>query len=401
MGGSGGATPSVCGDGNLASDEECDDGNMAAGDACSATCTRTVFDIASGAPIINDGPDVGPSDAGFAVVWRQNDAGSYSILQAVYEANGIPGGAPGTLLPSTTEIQDKPRMGTNSTRRSVAAWRDPVNNAIRFHVIEPGGTPSGAGLQAIGSSPSVAVSDVGVKNSGEFCLVWTTASSTVLARTFDPLGSIPPTPTQSIGTTNGQGVPGIWSSGLQFVAAWNHADGVLRGQGLDAEGVPQGSAFKLPSNNNENRTSVGIPVGAQGAHVVVYEQLFGSGPSAFTRVTMRRFANLTTPAALESFVSSSADHDEEGAAMADANGKFVVAWADNNVNFGDILAQVFDQMGEPLGPPILVNSTAPGGTQRAAKVAANSDGDVMFVWESDQAGVTKVSALIYPRLLPP
>jgi len=79
----------------------------------------------------------------------------------------------------------------------------------------------------------------------------------------------------------------------------------------------------------------------------------------------------------------------------------VVAWADMDVNFGDILAQVFDADGSAIGPPGHLNLTAPAGVQSAPRVAVNADGDAMFVWESTNLGTTKVSALIYPRMLAP
>jgi len=135
-------------------------------------------------------------------------------------------------------------------------------------------------------------------------------------------------------------------------------------------------------------------------HVVAFEQVFATpGGGTFTRITKREFQSPEASSVLDSFVSSSQDHDEEDASVASAGGKFVVAWTDNNVNFGDILAQVYDAQGAKVGSPIQVNKTAPGGKQRLAQVAVNADGDAMFVWESEQDGVQKVSALISPRLL--
>jgi hypothetical protein len=79
----------------------------------------------------------------------------------------------------------------------------------------------------------------------------------------------------------------------------------------------------------------------------------------------------------------------------------VVAWTDHNVNFGDIIAQAFSADGTKLGQPIQVNKTDAAGTQQLARVAANADGDVLFVWQSTQAGAPiKVSGYIHPRLLP-
>lgn len=406
-GGMGGAPPAVCGDGVLAGAEACDDGNVAAGDACSATCEPVVFDVAAdaGMGLLHEGPDVGSSGVdggkGFAVVWRENHAGAYSIRSATYAANGLPAGAPGTLFGPTDSL-DPPRLGSNAVHRSVVAWRGMSDNTLRVHGLNPDGTPLAGGPQLIPASQSLAISDVAAKSSGELCLVWLAPSGAinVKARCTDPEGSIASSVTQSIGSGTTAGTPGLWSAGDRFIAAWNEAAGtdILKARTLNAAGVPQGMTFLLAGNGHLNLSPAGTPVGPIG-HVAIFEQVFGTGASTYTRMTKREFQAPDASSVLDSFVSSSADHDEEGATVVAAHGQFVVAWTDNDVGSGDILAQVFDGRGMKVGPPIQVNQTAPDGTQRLAKVAANEDGDVMFVWQSEHAGLLKVSALISPRLL--
>lgn len=405
-GGAGGGAPAVCGDGALSAGEECDDGNLDAGDACSPLCKPVVFDIAADAVISNDGPGVGTSGAGdgkgFAVVWREDNAGVHALHWAIYAANGARLQAPAALHGPGGPI-DRPRMGTSSTNRSIVAFRTVADDTIRIHGLNPDGSALAAGEQAISSSQSVALSQVATKGGGELCLVWIApgVAPNVKARCVDPQGSIQFTVTQTIGGSDAAGAPGLWSAGNLFVAAWNDAtSGALHGRLLDTAGVAQGSAFTIPSNGNQNLSPAGVATAGNG-HVAIFEQVFDQGPISFTRLTKREFQSPDTSSVLDSFISSSADHDEEGPAVAAANGKYVVAWTDNNVNFGDIVAQVFDEAGAKVGDPIQVNKTAPGGTQRLARAAVNPDGDVMFVWESVQAGLSKVSAMIIPRLLAP
>jgi cysteine-rich repeat protein len=405
MGGGGAPPIGECGNGALEQGEECDDGNLDLGDACSDDCKPTVFVIAADAMIQNDGPEVGRSGVdggkGFLVVWREDNAGALSLKAATYGATGQRLG--GTLDVSTTGGAARPRMGTNAQGLSLVAWQSSADSgALRFRSVQPDGNPAGMGDALISGSTAAALSDVGTKSGGEFCLVWINVamSPSAIARCFDPQGASTFTVNQTIGASNGAGTPGIWSSGTQFVAAWNDTAGTLTGRALDAAGAPQGMPFKIPSNGNQNTNAVGLPLGMMGGHVAVFEQVFGSGMSTFTRLTKREFQSLDTSSVLDSFVSSSADHDEEGAAVAGANGRFAVAWADNNVNFGDILTQVFNADGSKLGLTIQVNKLEPGGTQRNVQIAVNDDGDAMLVWETEQMGLRSVSGLIQPRLLP-
>jgi hypothetical protein len=246
------------------------------------------------------------------------------------------------------------------------------------------------------------MSDVAAMSSGEFCLAWIAPSDAinVKARCADAQGSIASSITQSVGSGTTASPPGLWSAGDRFIAAWNEVAGTdtLKARTLDAAGAPQGMTFLLAGNGHLNLNPAGAPAGEIG-HVAIFEQVFGAGASAYTRMTKREFQAPDASSTFDSFVSGAADHDEEGGAVVAANGQFVVAWTDNDVGSGDILAQVFDVRGMKVGAPIQVNKTAPEGSQRLAKVAANEGGDVMFVWESEQAGLIKISALISPRLL--
>jgi len=155
------------------------------------------------------------------------------------------------------------------------------------------------------------------------------------------------------------------------------------------------------TNGNVNGAPAGAALGPVAQHVAAFEQVI-STPSTHSRVTMREFDTASTSSHLDSFVSTSLDHNEKTPAVAAANGKFVVAWVDMQVNFGDILAQVFKAAdGSKIGGTIPVNLTAPAGVQKSPQVAANAAGDVLFVWESSYQGVNKISALLYPRLLAP
>jgi cysteine-rich repeat protein len=403
--GSGGTPAAVCGNGDLEPGEECDDGNLQSGDACSPTCKRTVFDIGTGAT--RDGPDVATagneSAKGFRVVWRDDDgAGTVAIEETWFSAVGAPGGA--AVAVSSTPSPDKPRCASNSSGLSLVAWRSGADaNAIRFRSILATGSPSGAADQLIASSQSQSLSAIASRTGGEFCLGWLGDSPPpqAQARCFNAQGQATFTVTQPLGQSDGASSVGMWSNGASFIAAWSQADGVLRAEVLDTTGTPQGSAFQIPSNGNSNRAPVGVGLGSNGGHVAVFEQVFGSGPT-YTRVTKREFDTASTSSHIDSFVSTSLNHDEQGPAVAAANGKFVVAWADMAVNFGDILAQAFDGAdGSAIGVPVDLNLTAPAGVQSKPRVAVNADGDAMFVWESTNAGTTKVSALIYPRLVAP
>ncbi len=82
---------------------------------------------------------------------------------------------------------------------------------------------------------------------------------------------------------------------------------------------------------------------------------------------------------------------DSAAIAADSVGNYVVVWRSEQDDFGDIIAQRFDAAGNPLGAEFRVNSTT-AGTQFDPSVDMDSSGNFVVAWASDQNGSYDVFA---------
>ena len=99
-------------------------------------------------------------------------------------------------------------------------------------------------------------------------------------------------------------------------------------------------------------------------------------------------------------VNTTVKNDQQNPDIAmDQEGNFVVVWESENQagpnTSTDIVAQRFDQNGNPLGQEILVNKDAVQGDQDNVSVAMNDTGDFVVVWESDDGNNTGIFAQRY------
>lgn len=73
----------------------------------------------------------------------------------------------------------------------------------------------------------------------------------------------------------------------------------------------------------------------------------------------------------------------------DPNGNFVIAWASNQSDQGDIIFQQFDAAGVRQGPETQANNTA-NGNQTNPTVAVDSSGNFVIAWQDSSSGTTDI-----------
>ena len=166
-----------------------------------------------------------------------------------------------------------------------------------------------------------------------------------------------------------------------YVNVWDNA-GNIYGQRYNSAGVAQGSEFVIASNAaNERMASVAM--NSNGEFVVTWERDQGSG---LYDIYARQYGSSGTAVGSEFLVNETTTYDQERARVAiDSSGNFVVVWESEHDSGGtyedNLYAQRYDSSGTKLGTNFLVNSTT-AGDQQAADIAMNDNG-FMIVWEGE------------------
>lgn len=179
-------------------------------------------------------------------------------------------------------------------------------------------------------------------------------------------------------------------------------DGALIGVGgrfYKADGTPYGGEFFLNANTAASQFEPHAAYMPNGRVMVVWSD---DDPSVDGSVgcigrIFDRFGNALTNEFLINQASTKTQIDPSVAASRD--GRFVVAFVDASGDTGpprEVLARLFDQNGNALGPQFLVNS-ASAGEQRDPIVAMDADGDFVVVWQ-DESGADGDGVGVFARL---
>src|SRR3990172_9171466 len=166
----------------------------------------------------------------------------------------------------------------------------------------------------------------------------------------------------------------VWQSGGQD-GGWGW--GVF-GQRFDAAGVPQGSEFQVNSYTTDLQYRPAVASDANGNFVVVWAQ-----DASSDGVFGKRFNAAGVPQGSEFRVNSNTMGGSRPAVSSDASGNFVTVWLSYNQdgsNWG-VFGQRFDAAGLPQGSEFQVNSYTTG-SQYGPAVASDANGNFVTVWQS-------------------
>jgi hypothetical protein len=168
-----------------------------------------------------------------------------------------------------------------------------------------------------------------------------------------------------------------------FVVAWtdfNVNSGDVRARRYDANGVAQTGEIPVNAYTTDLQTGGRLAAAADGRFVVIWASYGQDGASH--GVFGRRFAATGAPFGGEFQVNSVGSGDEYpgGVAMAD-DGRFVVAFQQDDGSGNGVFARRFDAGGNAIGLEFQANSFTPGEQYRAG-VAMNQHGDFVVTWGS-------------------
>ncbi len=311
---------------------------------------------------------------GFMVVWRgRHPFGEDPIFGRKLSPNGLPAGArfPVNAAPSD---QAEPAL-SSSASDLVAVWRGSTADIVGRR-IDPSGMPIGGEFtvdDAGGDYPRVAADPL-----GNFLVVWT-ANDGIRGRLFDTL-DVPQGPsflvsTSSVGWVRNASVAADGDG--NFVVVWDgeddDGDGVL-GQRIAGDGMPIGTEFQVNSTATGTQRYGSVAADADGNFLVAW-----ADDECFYCVDARGFDASGTP------VGPSVRIDDGDAAntaarpittSVDGNGTFTVAWTDDY----QIVSRRLDASAAPLGNAFIVTPFRDGYLYNPV-VAAASGGEFVVSWE--------------------
>jgi len=189
-------------------------------------------------------------------------------------------------------------------------------------------------------------------------------------------------------TTDDQQYPSVAAdSDGDFVVVWrgNLQDGSSHGvfgQRYDSGGTPLGSEFRVNTYTTDSEGAAAVSSDASGNFVVVWQQSVGQDGSS-AGVFGQRYASSGAPLGPEFQINTFTPGPQYGPDVAsDTSGNFVVVWTSAQDGSGNcVVGQRYASSGAPIGSEFLVN-TYTTGYQWRARVASDSAGNFVVVWQS-------------------
>ena len=347
---------------------------------------------------------------------------------AVAAAQGGAGGPEFQVNTYTTDAQQGPAVGVDARGAFVVVWQswgssetDTYHWSIQGRRFAAGGAPLAAQFQVNywtysnhyieqEGPPAVAVG-----SQGEFVVGWgdTQCSSPypygcyygmVAVRRFDAAGvpqgietdvndltlGSPPELARSAATGN---FVVVWSGTLSN--GGDLSEDSVQAKLLDAAGQELGGQFQVNTYTQSRQYEPAVAADAAGDFVVVWSSAQAGGPDLTSAVQAQRYDATGVALGAEFQVNSYSIGSQRAPTVAmDPSGNFVVAW-ESSTSIEDpslgIRARRFAADGTPLGDDFQVNSYTTGYQQRP-RIATDSLGDFLVVWQSDGPSATDPSA---------
>jgi hypothetical protein len=333
----------------------------------------------------------------------------------------------------TTGHQYGPSVGRDADGNFVVVWSvsyrngPNVGSSIHGQRYDLAGAPLGTEFVASEltiTRPSNA--DVGVADDGSFLVVWRERQPSIVARGFDDQGTPSGSSfrvdstifTDAYGYEHGYedhkdapavaaGAQGrfmvVWAGGYNLYQYHLHHAREIRGQVVNGMGAFVGSEFTVGGDLYYEVLNPEITSDQNGQFVVAWNDLSHYNypePTYYERVPVhftvaRRFD--ADGVATSDRVTAGGSADSAAPSVgADAGGRFIVAWADQELGSGyDVDAGRFDASSNALGDMIEVTTEAGQGEvfdsgRRGSAVAVNSTGHFAVAWSQGADGYDSI-----------
>ncbi len=235
---------------------------------------------------------------------------------------------------------------------------------------------------------------------GNFIMTWVSTNYSgqslgIYARRYNALGVPLDIPfrvdDQNTGQANTPDIA-VHDSG-RFIIVWQDNGPDPSGNGLDiygrwytAEGEPEGEAFRINSDVQNDQKSPKVALDQAGNTVVAWNSFVSPRSLMF-----RRFNTAKEPMENDTVVNptQALDHFAESDLAMNAQGDFAFTWAAfDSQTLANVYIRTFNASGQALSSEVLVNQTLPF-DQKAPAVALSNTGELVVSWQSgmqDEAG---------------
>lgn len=334
-----------------------------------------------------DGNQVRPavardSDGDFVIVWEDG----INITAQRYNAAGVPRG--GEMVVNTA-AGNTPAVAMDADGDFVVAWQ---GNGVFARRYSADGIPQG-GPFPVNTFPSTTVgaTTIGVNAGGDFVVAWQSFDQDgngygVFAQRYDRTGDRLGGEFRVNTTTTGdQMAPAVAvDRDGDFVIAWEgngpgDSQGVFA-QRYNASGAAQGSQFRVNTTTSNSQADPAVGIDAAGNFVIAWESEGQDGSA--TGIYARRFDKLGNGVGTEFRANTSTLSGQENPTVAvTATGAFVIGWVDRFSSEGGFFAQSYNANGTSDGGEFRVTPPTGTGNLNVFVVAADADGNVVFVRE--------------------
>jgi len=341
------------------------------------------------------------ADGDFVVVWNSSnqDGSGLGIYAQRYNAAGTPQGSEFKVNSTVSRNQSDPVVAMDAAGNFTVAWESYEQDGSWWGIYaqryNSSGTPQGPEfLVNTWTANYQREPDIAMDANGHFVVTWYSVPQDgglegIYAQRFDPTG------TREGGefrvntwTTDEQTSPTVaMDADGDFVIAWRSylQDGAEYGvfaQRFDSLGVAQGAEFQVNTHSFKSQLSPSVGMSVQGDFVIAWESYLHDGSS--DGIYAQRYNSLGVPQGAEFLVNSFTIGQQRFPAVAvDSQGDFVITWqtlGPDGDGYG-IYAQRYNSDGSTESTNFRVN-TFTSGWQLAPTVAMDSDGDLVFAWQS-------------------
>ncbi|MDA8019924.1 MAG: hypothetical protein MPN21_20990 [Thermoanaerobaculia bacterium] len=249
--------------------------------------------------------------------------------------------------------------------------------------------------------------DVAMYSDGSFVVVWDADGASdgsyrgIFGRCFDsagaPVGGEFAVNQGTLGDQNDAVIAPTVDGG--FVVVWESHPPLgtyedLLARRFDSSAQPVGNDYQINVFTTGDQEDADIAVDGSGNFVVVWESDAQDG--SYDGVFGRRLDSSGQPLGDEFAVNTYVPGDQDNPSLAvRSDGSFVVAWEDNTqLGLDDsIWARFFDSTGSPTTTPFQVETAT--GVQFLPRVAIDSEGQAVVVWEGEEAGDPSMADVYY------
>jgi hypothetical protein len=340
------------------------------------------------------------ADGDFLIAWHSNgqDGSSYGVYAQRYDAAGIPQGTEFRVNSYTTGIQARPSVGIDAIGNFVIAWysaaQDGSFNGIYAQRYDSAGLPQGDEFRVnTYTTNSQTEPAVAMDADGDFVIAWYGSGAGddygVFAQRYNA-AAVPQGGEFCVNTytTSGQLHARVATDANgDFVIAWESTgqDGgggnLLRGvyaQRYNSDGVRQGSEFRVNNVTINDQKDASIAMDANGNFVVAWADGEPGQDGSGLGVYARRFDAAGVAQGLDFRVNTyTTGHQHLPSIGMDANGNFVVSWFGAGHAGSGTYAQRYTAAGAAQGGEFRVDTTGGGFTNRTAM---DTDGDFVVAW---------------------